>query len=225
MTTYFHGWKRKIGIGLLGLTCVFEVGWMRSYSVTDRIQFEDGGTYKTPTWSLESMDGAVVYVYRYTEYGVETNWCEVQSVPSRDTLKSRLSAGMVSEYAEPLRWVWNFYGFGSAKIEAEFQLHEAHFAPYWAIVTPLALISAWCLLTKPRHEGRITLCDMQIELYERAAKAIAELEGGPHGPSAEDKAESIQRILAVIEKLRKDREPALSRSIMFTNGRRVFSKQ
>jgi hypothetical protein len=60
---------------------------------------------------------------------------------------------------EPIQdWIaelgdWSFYqlGFGIVRYESDGGFYlKGWFAHYWSIILPLTLISAWCLLTKPR---------------------------------------------------------------------------
>ena len=41
MRTFFQGWKRKSGVTLLALACLFMLGWLRSLVVSDEFLLHD----------------------------------------------------------------------------------------------------------------------------------------------------------------------------------------
>jgi hypothetical protein len=57
MREFFRGWRRKFGIGILAIACVFVVGWTRSLSVADEVNIP----YRSALYSLKFRKGEIDY--------------------------------------------------------------------------------------------------------------------------------------------------------------------
>ena len=144
MGEFFKGWRRKVGVVTLMLTCVSAAGWVRSFIVADFIQFAD--------YQLIFLSGATNVVI---SIGFANRIFSMDSLSVKKT-------GILDAYYfdEPRRiWRFRFAGFGVAThkpggiVSPNQQKMPSSWyyrIPHWSIVMPLTLLSAWLLLSKPR---------------------------------------------------------------------------
>lgn len=138
MREVFHGWRRKFGVLTLLMACVFTGEWVRSYTVNDEIAV---------TWSgrlhafLSSSGEFSLISWSNDEIPDSFEW-EVKSDVSNGQVSHYMSLGM----PRPKRhWFWwDEVREMTADKSGIWIIH------YWSIVTPLTLLSAFLLLTKPR---------------------------------------------------------------------------
>jgi len=134
MWSYFRGWKRKIGVVTLLFTSVLTAGWTRSCFVEDRLVFFDGSGV-----SIVSRDQQISRLQEASDMvDIRRGWPAWRST-NKDARKVRFPT---SKYS--------FLGFGREEEQFGYYFGIRYFVPYWSIVAPLTLLSAWCLLTKPR---------------------------------------------------------------------------
>jgi len=137
MGEFFKPWRRKIGVVTLVLACVFMGGWVRSYSFTDQL-IPPGQTSTFHVWV--SLRG------RFAWMKVQGQAARVApSLPMFSSAPGNSPCPIDREYS---KWYWQFMGFGSGTGNAHIYLFWT--IPYWSIVVPLTLLSAWLLLSKPR---------------------------------------------------------------------------
>lgn len=150
MNEFFHGRRRKVGVASLALALAVMGLWFRSLNHVDggAIQFSDqrGVTFGTRECGL--------YVRRYATLepdmpeGPPENLFEFWTTPAGDNGDDGLDD-----------WLWNpgcwiissdltFCGFRYARFGIN--AVEILLIPYWAIVLPLSLFSAYLILWKPR---------------------------------------------------------------------------
>ena len=133
MGEFFKGWRRKAGLVTLAMACVLMVGWMRSTYIKD--------VFVPPQWigldaSLLSLEHSIAYQHFNTETALS---------PSERLWASFLIDG--SEINAPSHdWRWKSSGFGYISKPSGYCL----VIPYWSLVLPLTLLSAWLILIKPR---------------------------------------------------------------------------
>ena len=170
MQSYFRPWRRKVGVVMLALACVVMVGWARSLVVVDEIQVFVG---RNTAHQLISSEHGLVWVSTWGEITDPQgnalvcarvlhqphSWTFFE--PSRMIYWERTSAfkcaqeGSVFGYNleksfRDIRWNWKWMGFCCG---TEINGPERAFVvtvPYWSIVIPLILLSAWALFSKPR---------------------------------------------------------------------------
>lgn len=143
---YFKPLRRKLGVVTLVMACVLMVGWVRSHSDDDRVYCPLGAnTY----CSLRSSDGTVILLradqMKSTLVPTHPGWFrKAYNRPTRviDEIENSLKI---------LPWQWERFGFGTITFEAVsvYRL-TALKIPYWSLVIPLTLLSAWLLLSKSR---------------------------------------------------------------------------
>jgi hypothetical protein len=140
MREFFRSWKRKIGVLMLVMACVLTAGWLRSLSGLDiigtpilnqiAIGIESKGSY-IGLLIAEAPNGSVGHPvwHRYTSAQID-GW--VRSSPQAVVEVHPL--GMIH------------IGFAESPIA----FSRNCLVPYWTVTLPIALISAWCLLSKSR---------------------------------------------------------------------------
>jgi hypothetical protein len=141
MWSYFRGWKRKIGVMTLVMACFFTAGWIRS-----PITFDELGV---PCFRVISTNGGL--------------YCEIVLKPfGLDFWYGSMGPNVLGRpdfynCNDPRVWKWRGLGFAYGTFPPEDfgnpkdgVIAFRFFVPYWSVVVILTLISAWCLLTKPR---------------------------------------------------------------------------
>ena len=149
MSDFFKGWRRKIGVVALVLACVFAAGWLRSLTIRDVFTFKKDKL----TIAFRSFEGGLGW-QRFTPTSslASTGW------RSDNNFKFSFSDPWwrfdnIDDDEIDWRWDRGGFSFGAAsKKNPEFLRRrlELWTIPYWSIVIPLTLLSAYLLLTKPR---------------------------------------------------------------------------
>jgi hypothetical protein len=132
------------------MACVFSAGWVRSLTTSDLLDIN-----LSPRFGIcgvfESA-GGIVLLRREAPIGHNTTW---------QTGTDNIPRGVEWMADEPYSsYAWRFRcgelsvgqfrkSVFAAKEDPEFLFYFMTF-PYWSIVIPLTMISAWCLLSKPR---------------------------------------------------------------------------
>jgi hypothetical protein len=151
MGEFFKGWRRKIGIVTLLMALVGMAGWVRGGLSVDFVWY--------PTakfgYSIESLHGLV----RLTRGTPVASGMPVQFGSESLSLSPHLK---FDDYGKPLpfdprekldiEWQsnWFAFSFGTAKIKGSIAKIEMFLIPYWSIVIPMTVLSAYLLLTKSR---------------------------------------------------------------------------
>jgi len=131
MREFFRPFRRKLGVLVLVLACVFAGMWIRSTMFYDVISF--GNTPRQQ--AIFSIGGRLTY-WMYTLHSPDTPYRQVQSARFESAdLPARLES--IATTRELLTATDNLVEF---------------WLPYWAIVSPLTLLSAWLLIGKPRRK-------------------------------------------------------------------------
>lgn len=134
MGEYFKPWRRKIGIAVLALTCLFTLGWIRSRIVKDHFTCV---SVPKPSFQIMSLDNYIGVVWRENYSGGSSGIRLLQSQFEPMSLWSEERGG----------WRWHILGIGKIQVDNFLYAWLVHYA---AIVLPLTAISAWLLLSKPR---------------------------------------------------------------------------
>lgn len=166
MGSYFKPLRRKIGVVTLVMACLFAAGWVRSSVVQDHAQI----CYQRSAHDLNSNGGRFQWdCYRDPEvirfgYGPPSfNWQTYErNQPAIDTHWGRSRTN----------WQCGWLGVKVCYGKVHTHSGEVHTAggivfvnprmlnirslevPYWSIVIPLTLLSAYLLLSKPRTSQR-----------------------------------------------------------------------
>ena len=158
MGDFFKGWRRKISLALLAVALLLTVPWMRSYVVFDEllvqppVGIDDIGPRLKHI--VRSEDGAISWDRTTNSSGQAiisdtyvTSWnCYHRPPPSM--------VGIPSSQTIAFHWRRQFAGFdfGAATQHSLWLRSYSEFwtIPYWSLVLPLTLFSAYLLLIKPR---------------------------------------------------------------------------
>lgn len=138
MAEFFRGWKRKVGVVTLVSALMLVTGWMRSGTTQDHLQIKvtDNLTYH--------------FVSSRTSLGWQgIHWAEPEHSLRHVDMWNCATDSRMAQSEDYLHDVVVQTISRSADVPNEMTI-KAWSAPYWYIVIPLALISAWLLLSKPR---------------------------------------------------------------------------
>jgi hypothetical protein len=157
MREFFRGWKRKSGVATLVMACVLTVGWIRSYSNLDMLTLATWNSF----WRLTIEEG-LVELSRYQRVsgedpqlrgknGSRNSWTTDNNIKP-DGTKSIF--GYAFANLAIADWKTEFLGFAFATkkwSDPAFVVDISFFYfQFRDVVIPLALLSAWLLLRKPR---------------------------------------------------------------------------
>ena len=142
MYEYFKGWRRKFGLLTLLLALPFLGGWVRSFSNVDTlIPYAPRNPGKC-FYLVISERSAVkfVRVYGTDVFALSPSrfFNSVPIKPANPTLSVEC------------RWQFCGFEFRDGPLGAGEIKMTAYVFPYWAIVIPLTVVSAYLLLTTPR---------------------------------------------------------------------------
>ena len=142
MGHYFKPLRRKIGFVTLVMACVFAGAWVRSVGIHDLVGVNFSSQSSVFVESSEQTIG-----FGMERANSKRIW---DSFPA---WKTEPSSGIKPlDDKEHVRWNMQWHDFG---IGGNYQYYPDNFllevhAPYWSIVIPLTLLSAWLLILKPR---------------------------------------------------------------------------
>lgn len=152
MKEFFHGWRRKAGLLTLFVACLFMAIWVRSLLVLDRFCLPQ------PDRMILTLDGAC----RWLSYTPLADSDFTPGKPSRfKWISSELTEEGRNNYdaffmlsGGNIHWRWHWGGFDFGAVSETIQMppkrYEIRQIPYWSVVLPLTLLSAYLILWKPR---------------------------------------------------------------------------
>ncbi len=153
MGDFFFGWRRKSGIVLLVCALMFMVGWVRSSFKFDSMLMRGSQSLN----QISSIDGSLWYLRTITQPDgiplIGWNSAEISKVDGFRYDDKGLRVRFVpSDYVD-VKWRWEWEGFHFGAGESKYTRgEETEFGviPYWSVVLPLTLLSAYLLLSKPQ---------------------------------------------------------------------------
>jgi hypothetical protein len=137
MGEFFRGWKRKVGVVTLVMACVFMVGWVRSQFKFDNLEIPCG----TARYGVSSAFGGLDF-YRLTGLTRALTWRSVNYTSNLLTWDS----DEVGSFPSVIEWKWDWAGFRFEVSHIGNRRDEDYMIPYWSIVYPLTMLSAFLLL-------------------------------------------------------------------------------
>ena len=151
MRDFFNGWRRKTGVVTLALLLVFIFWWVRSLYVTDVLCMRERnkflGTYLFDIVSVFESD----YVNLFASGGSSLLWLRRKDRNPYEPFYMQYEVGGdVLERMTP---------------QADVSNPSVVLVPYPAIVIPLALISLWLLLVKPRKSAQKKITESISEKF------------------------------------------------------------
>lgn len=144
MNDYFRLPRRKAGVVMLIVACLFAAGWTRSSSTQDTLT-----VFFSQSFGLKLVSTGqrliLVKIHNKSNEPLLTSFWE--SEPSRaDAWIMRLAGSSAAcSGANGVAPSSVDLGFGNMHVRANW-----HSVPYWAVVPPITLLAAWLLLSKPR---------------------------------------------------------------------------
>ena len=129
MGGYLLGWRRKLGLATLFISCLLAAQWARSYCWRDFLR----APYETSHWtaSIESDTG-------FLEFRIDENF-KHQHICRYSTSDAGWNSDRSPFEFECDAWV------------QDDQYCFRTFVHYWSLVLPLTALSAYLLLSKPRQ--------------------------------------------------------------------------
>ena len=173
MGDYFKPRRRKIGVMTLGITCLFALTWVRSqytvdvFSIThSRWQhyfFSDNFGLWWETDIIEQNS------HKSQRSGGSSNWYFQSSTKSSIHPESP-----DFEFAANPDMVLTLFGFHVATLFSKNEqpeiLKSTWIIPYYSIVMPLTLLSAWLLLSRPRLANPTAISEKSIRNIGRSMR-------------------------------------------------------
>lgn len=127
----FRGWKRQAGCVMLVMACMSAAGWIRS---KDRCDSLDARRV------MIASGNNSLFLLMFTAKADETR--QHLALPGWESI----TIAELDDELSHLNWQYRRLGFGRAASG----VYELWSIPYWLIVIPLASLSAYLLLSKPR---------------------------------------------------------------------------
>ncbi|MDB5343510.1 MAG: hypothetical protein JWP89_1887 [Schlesneria sp.] len=163
MYRFFHGWRRKAGGITLVMACVMMAGWVRSSVICEAFFLRTG---KSSIDQFYSVRGQTWWIRLHEERGwlshtrfyqswtyAELRNCNLEDITWRCTFgcpKITL-VDVPANVPEELTWRWKVGEFEVGEFPEKLIGQKSYLiVPYWSITTPLALVSAYLILWKPR---------------------------------------------------------------------------
>ena len=138
------GWRRKIGLSLLLMSCVLMGGWLRSVFVADGISWTSGSNACDDIMSAEQN---LTWQTTYDIEGLLPTMIPVWK-------SGALDFTIVDDAADEPVWRWRFLGFEAGEFTTQMTGDSSHGSfcsiPYWSVTVPLTLFSIWFFLSRPR---------------------------------------------------------------------------
>jgi hypothetical protein len=173
MHTFFHGWRRKAGVATLVMALAFTAGWVRSFYLVDVVKFQSGKRIEDSLRSgsdglslarcYESDDAGFGFrqpigslrfatASRFESIPVSIAPLVAESMESGGESIAPNAETTVDELPDEdivikWEWAWQWCGFSVGGFEiVDGELQVGVTTPYWGIVIPLTLLSAYLLL-------------------------------------------------------------------------------
>ena len=145
MGDFFKGWRRKIGCVTLAMACLFTSVWL----IANLWCFELVSAVGEPIQIVTARKGFL----RWSSYmDINTTAAPFlwQSWPATQEQIEPMDAPLM-RIEWDWHWVWREIEFGHGRCHGSSRHKIGVWAvPYWSIVWPLTLLSAWLILAKPR---------------------------------------------------------------------------
>ena len=149
MREFFKPWRRKIGLLTLLMACVFMAGWVRSSFIRDWIVFYSGN-------HLVQFGSDSQRLYCLVDYSKDhinkegATW----KVPSFGTAVLSRPDPLAPATLDDSHRSWSRHWLGFyvwQKTYWDFYQSTLYVIPYWSVVIPLTLASAFLLLSTQRR--------------------------------------------------------------------------
>jgi hypothetical protein len=157
MRQFFRGWKRKVGVVTLVVACLLMVGWVRSLENWESLHL----TLLQGKTAVSSVEGRLVICRSPVNihFGM-FEWITLSTAsvfgPGNGSLRPVDASTLFNVHqgnGNEFLWRWQFFGFDCGVIvpgsDSTLRIRYI-FVPYWSVVVPLTLLSAYLLFSEPR---------------------------------------------------------------------------
>ncbi len=150
MGDFFKPLRRKIGMATLLMTLVFMAGWVRSQFYVDLVTIE--------SHQLRSVGSMLMWVrignWKELVFHEKDNFWETKSAKENGWFYLLLKGHKD----------WKFCGFKFGEGYGQSGFIDVHYwvVPYYAVVMPLTMLSAYLLLSKPRVAKPKTIVENRL---------------------------------------------------------------
>lgn len=150
MRDFFQGWRRKIGCITVVIAVVLASGWLRSCARVDSVECHLGKS----SFLLRSKAGTIGYLpfesgtAFVSLHGRPPHWLQMGPEPCSLTFAS--GTEVICYKPDPsCLFVDIDSGMGMGAGTDGIELKDSFRAPYWSLIAPLTLLSAFLFLWKP----------------------------------------------------------------------------
>ena len=150
MHEFFQGWRRKTGLALLAMAVLLTVAWFRSLVITDAFSTVVLGDLHV----VQSGHGVAVWA---RPLGSTIDFGGLYAHVKVENRHLSLHNLKIEHWRSDKNWrcCWQ-YGIGNAAVGSHEQVGSGlrtlwWRAPYWVLVLPLTLLSAFLIVSKPRQ--------------------------------------------------------------------------
>ncbi len=156
MGDYFKPWRRKIGVMMLLMACVFAAGWVRSLDGVNRFSMKDQD-YRL-NW-FASFNGSIfwqrVVPLDASKWSTQINEYAVELFDEYASSVAEYLFGAILSNEDQFQWKYRFLGFEIGETQHDGSMGAVRVTiwklSYSWLVIPLTLISCWLFLSKPRR--------------------------------------------------------------------------
>jgi hypothetical protein len=151
MGNFFHGWRRKGGVLTLVVVLALVSGWVRSFRIQDTVRLF---SYRPTEEIFLSSNGCLMWM----RDGSRNQWI-IEPGPENGIFEIWHAIDDTSEmeyYDFYINYRWRFGGFavGDPR-DPGATSYGIWMLPYWSLVLPLTMISAYLLIVKPRKPNSL----------------------------------------------------------------------
>ena len=162
MREFFLGWKRKVGVVMLVMALIAMGGWLRGQSYWDYVFISshsgnNGGSLHFHSSRQGLTWGKVEHFIDATTYSASSFRVFRDTQPIDQLVLSHME---MMDGPETIDWRWKWGGFDFGKWECTDDMTVSYWSvPYYSIVVPLTLLSAFLLLSKTRPSTPIKITE------------------------------------------------------------------
>ena len=164
MGDFFKPWRRKIGVVTLAMACVFMGGWMRSLRKADTTAISISKNSLIQLISREKTLAIRKCNSAFAVRGIADRAdriilvaAEQPPTPTPRDVSFSFDERALSESGNPYKWTIQSCGVRIGCVEdPTYSLRASMWVfPYWSLISPLTILSAYLLLSEPRSEKKV----------------------------------------------------------------------
>ena len=160
MQEFFRGWRRSLGVLTLLLACLVVAALVRGNVATDRFLLGNAKGYQAVEVRESCLLLGRVQAFGNVSVGPANFWT---IFPKNRNWGSALYGMHLTPTNEQWEWRWNRFGFDFGRTRINNGGNDTQLTlwaiPYWSIILPLTLLSAWLLFSKARTTAAVTTED------------------------------------------------------------------